>query len=108
MGKEDMVCKYIGMLLSHEKGCNTSICNDMDEPWSFMQSERSRMEKDKYHIISLICEIERNRFPNKINENRLIDSENRLVVSRREGDLGVGKMGERDQPYGEGWQLDLW
>ena len=35
MDKEDMVCKYIGMLLSHEKGWNTSICIDMDEPWRY-------------------------------------------------------------------------
>ena len=40
-------------------------------------------------------------------KTELIDSENRLVVTRREGDMGVGKTGERDQPYGEGWQLGL-
>ena len=97
-------------------GCYSAMKKDEIVPFvmtwmnlgGIMQSERSQMEKDKYHIISLVCEFENNKFLNKINENRLIDSKNRLVVTRREGDMGVGQMGERDQPYGEGWQLDLW
>ena len=45
-----------------------------------MLSEISQIEKDKYHRISLLCII-------KQNKNKLIDTQNRLVVTRG---LGAG------------------
>lgn len=37
----------------------------------------------------------------KANKAKLIDTENRLVFIRREGDCGVGEMGEGSQLYGD-------
>ena len=42
-------------------------------------SEVSHKEKDKYHMISLICDIS-----DLQNRNRLTDIENRLVVAKGE------------------------
>ena len=39
----------------------------------------------------------------KQNKNKLIDTENRLLVTRREGGWGEGEMGEGDKMYGDGW-----
>lgn len=39
------------------------------------------------------------------NKNKLIDTENRFVVTRGEG---CYRAGQRDQLYGDGWKLDLW
>ena len=47
---------------------------------AIMLSEISQIEKDKYYRISLLCRI-------KQNENKLIDTQNRLVVTRG---LGAG------------------
>ena len=52
-------------------------------------SEISQTEKDKY-CISLICE----SFKEK--QNKLIDTENRLVVAK-DGGWGMGKMGKGSQ-----------
>ena len=47
---------------------------------SILLSEIRQMKKDKYHIIYLTWNIRK-----KKNKNKLIDSENRLLVTRREG-----------------------
>ena len=52
-----------------------------------MLSEISQSDKDKYHMISLMCELR-----NKI--NRHIDVENRLMVARR---VGVGELDEKGE-----------
>ena len=51
-----------------------------------MLSEISQTEKDKYHMISLICKTSKTKQMNKQNRNRLIDTENKRVVARGEGD----------------------
>ena len=56
----------------------------MDGLEGIMLSEISQSEKDKCHIISLTCEM------NKQNRNRVIDTENKLIVSRGEGEVGDG------------------
>ena len=56
MDKEDVVHIYNGILLSYEKEWNNAICSDMDGPRD-CHSEWSRSDKDKYHMISLICGI---------------------------------------------------
>ena len=38
----------------------------------------------------------------KQNKNKLIDTEYRLVVTRKEGDYKVGEMDEGGQAYGDG------
>ena len=34
-----------------------AICSNLDGPWCIMLSEISQIEKDKYHMIALICGI---------------------------------------------------
>ena len=58
--KEDVVHIYNGILLSHKKEQNNAICSNMDGPRDsplVILSEVSQTEKDKYHMISLICGI---------------------------------------------------
>ena len=56
-----------------------------------MLSEISQAEKDKYCMFSLISGIW------KTKQNRLIDTENKLVVARGDGvGRGAGKFGDRD------------
>ena len=56
MDKEDMVHIYNGILLSHEKEWNNAICSNMDRTGDY-HSNWSKSDKDKYHILSLICGI---------------------------------------------------
>ena len=61
-----------------------------------MLSEISKSEKDKYHLISLICGIKETKQINKQGNwetNRLLNTENKLVVAGWE----VGGMGEIDK-----------
>ena len=57
MDKEDVVHIYNGILLSHKKELNNAICSNMMDLEIVILSEVSQTEKDKYHMISLICEI---------------------------------------------------
>ena len=56
MNKEDVVYIYTGMLLNHKrmKSCH-SRQHELDLE-GIIPSERSRMEKDKYRMLSFICE----------------------------------------------------
>ena len=45
-----------GLLFSHEKEGNPTICDNVDGPEGIMLREISQTEKDKY-MISLICGI---------------------------------------------------
>ena len=56
MDKEDVVHIYNGILLSHKKEWNNAICSNMDGPRDY-HTKWSQKEKDKYHMISLICGI---------------------------------------------------
>ena len=47
---------YNGILLGH-KMKKFPLCDSMDGPGEHYASEISRSEKDKYHMISLICGI---------------------------------------------------
>ena len=57
MDKEDVVHTCNGRLLSHKKEENNAICSNMDGPSDCILSEVSQTQKDKYHMISLICGI---------------------------------------------------
>ena len=59
MDKEDVVQIYNGILLSHKKERNNAICSDMDGPRD-CHTEWSKSKIDKYHVISLICVIQKN------------------------------------------------
>ena len=54
--KENVVCIYNEILLSHKKRWNTAICNNMGVSSEY-QAKQSQTEKVKKHMISLICRI---------------------------------------------------
>ena len=65
-----------------------TTCMDLE---GIMLSKIHQAEKDKYYISLKTIEQ-----TNKKNQNRLINTENTLVVSRRKGTGGMGKTGEGD------------
>ena len=56
MGKEDAVHTHNRMLLKHKKEWNCAICRGVDGPRD-CHTEWSKLEKNKYQLISLICGI---------------------------------------------------
>ena len=65
---------------------NSVICDNMDGPWRFYVKWNKSDEDDKYHIISVICEIWDNK------PNKLIGTETRLVTAKGERGCRVGEM----------------
>ena len=65
MDKEDVVHIYNGILLSHKKASNNAICSNMDGPRDY-HTKSSKTEKDKYHMISLICGIKKKSDTNEL------------------------------------------
>ena len=63
MKKEDVKYTHIythrGILFSHKKEWNNAIYNNMDGPRD-NHAKWSKSEKNKYHMISLICETWKN------------------------------------------------
>ena len=57
MDKEDVVCMYNGILLSHKKNEILPFATTCMVLESIMLSEVSQAEKGKYYMISLICGI---------------------------------------------------
>ena len=56
--EEYTVYIHSGILLSHKREENLAICNNMFEPRGhYIVSEITQTEKDKYHVISLLCGI---------------------------------------------------
>ena len=55
-GKEDVVHIDSGILLRHKKEGNNSICSKMDGPRDY-HTKWSESDKDKYHMMLLICGI---------------------------------------------------
>ena len=56
MDKVNVVHIFIGIPLSHQKEGNYAICSNMDATGD-CHTKWSKSEKDKYHMISLTCEI---------------------------------------------------
>ena len=57
MDKEDVVYKHNGILLSHKKNEIMPFAATWMDLEIITLSEVSQTEKDKYHMISLICGI---------------------------------------------------
>ena len=57
MDKEDVVHTYSGLLLSHKKEWNDAIFSNIEDLEIIILGEVSQKEKDKYHMISLVCGI---------------------------------------------------
>ena len=51
---KDVIHIYNGMLLSHRKDQNNTICSNMDGPRDYY-TKWSKSEKDKYYMILPIC-----------------------------------------------------
>ena len=52
MDEEDVVYRFNGILLKHEKEYNLAICNDVDGTRGYY-AKWNKSEKDKYHMISI-------------------------------------------------------
>ena len=50
-----MVYIHNGVLRGNEKECNMALCSNVTELESIMLSEISQAEKDRYHVVSLLC-----------------------------------------------------
>ena len=57
MDKEDVVYLHNGILLSQRKEWNSAIRSNMDGPRDYHTKWTNQTEKDKYHMISLVCDI---------------------------------------------------
>ena len=57
MDKKDVVHMYNGILLSHKNEWNNAFAATWMQLEIIILSEVSQKEKDKYHMISLICGI---------------------------------------------------
>ena len=76
MDKEDAVYINNGILLSHIKEWNNAICSSMDGLRDY-HTKWSKSDKDKYHMISLLCGILKKMLQNR---KRIIDVENKLML----------------------------
>ena len=73
--------------LSHKKEQDNAVCSNMDATRDSTPSEVSQNEKDKHHMVSLICGIENGaKWTYLQNRNKLMDIENRLAVAKGEGE----------------------
>ena len=61
MDKDDTVYIYYGILLSHQKETLPFATMELEY---IMLNEISQSEKDKYHMISLICGIQETKHMN--------------------------------------------
>ena len=88
MDKEDVVYMHNGILHSHKKEWNNAICSSVEWPRDTISNEISQTEKDKYHMMSLICGIFKKwyKWTYLQNRNRLTDIENKPMVTK--GDSG--------------------
>ena len=54
MAKEDVICTYNGILLSHKKNKIMSFATQMDLEIVIL-NEVSQTQKDKHHMILFVC-----------------------------------------------------
>ena len=87
-GKYDILIQLVIQLEWHHctKFCNKNLDIFRMDLEDIMLSEISQTRKGKYCMISLICRIYKTKQMNKQNRNRLIDTENELLVARGKGD----------------------
>ena len=80
---------YNGIVLSHKKEWNNAIYSNMDGPRDH-HTKWSKSNKDKYHMIPLICGILKKlyKWTYLQKRNRLTDIENKLMVTKGERDRG--------------------
>ena len=93
MDKEDVVYIHNGILLSHKKEWNNVICSNMDGPRGF-HTKWSKSNTIWHHLY------EESKIWHKLtylqNRNRLIDIENKFMVTKGEKGWGRDKSGVWD------------
>ena len=67
MGKEYVVYLHNRTLLSHKKEWNLAICDNMDGLRGYY-AKCNKLDKDIYHMISLICGLQKTKQMNKRNK----------------------------------------
>lgn len=77
MGKDDMILRHYGILLSHEKERNLANCNNRDGPWGHYANRERQIP-----WLHLQVESETPP-PTKAKKPEFTDIENRLVVAWR-------------------------
>ena len=82
----------VHILLSHKKNEITPFAATWIELEILILNELSQKEKDKYNMISLVSGISHMAKINLSTEKKIMDLENRLVVTKGEGE-GVGWIG---------------
>ena len=87
MDKEDVVHIYNGILLSHKKERNWVICRDMDGPRD-CHTERSKTEREKYHILTHIGGIQKNGTDEPVCKAEIETQMQRVNVWTPRGDSG--------------------
>ena len=80
-------CIHYGILLSHKRERNWVVCKNVDEP-QVCHTERSQKEKNKYHILTHICRIQKKwyRWTYLQGRNRDTNVENRFVGTAGKGE----------------------
>ena len=90
LGKEDVVHIYSGMLLNHKKRWGTHICTKVEGSWEYHakwgQSDR-KLGAIWFHSY-VGYKAESNKWTNKKNKQKFIDTDNGMVVTRGEGGRG--------------------
>ena len=82
---------YSGILLSHKNNELSPFATTWFHLEGIMISQISKTEKDKYCVIHLYVESKnKTNKQSKQKRNRLLDTENKLVVARGEAKRGVG------------------
>ena len=87
--KEDVVYK--------KKERSNAIRNNMDGPRDYILSELSQAEKDKHHVIALICEVQKKNYTNELIYETEIDSQTQKTnLTIVKGEVGRDKWGDWD------------
>ena len=84
MGKEDVVCIYNGIRLSHKKEWNNAICSNMNGPGDYhtKQSQSDRERQVSHDIIYLWNLTKWYKWSYLQNRNRLTDTESKFTVTK--------------------------
>ena len=82
--KEDVVYIYNGILLSHKKEWNNTICSNIDGPRDYQQSEIKKRQKLYHLYVDLKYDINELIYKTE----RFTDTENKLMITK--GERGRG------------------
>ena len=90
------VCVCDGILFNHKKEWHNAICSNMDKPRDY-HTKWGKSDKDKYHMILLICGIWKKSYKwiYLQNRNRPTDIENKCMVTKY--NQGRDKLGVWDE-----------